>query len=174
MRALSYLRPPGVFTKTLSNSIGAAHFKPPKSKRIHFLFSFILLHLHPLCCRPLEACSPRQMSVRPARRRRTSGPAALRTADPWSLHRRRRGHGAGPALWLRPAQTLDTRTGRGLVHEGPENTAVQLNLRSVLVLRMQITDRICRFRPRCICIWESHLWAVCFCFSALQWRRCPT
>ena len=47
------------------------------------------------------------MSVHPAQHRRMSGPAVLRTPDPWSLHHRRRGHGEGPALLLRSAQILD-------------------------------------------------------------------
>lgn len=50
------------------------------------------------------------MSVHPAQRRRMSGPARHRTPDPWSLHHRRRGHGAGPALLLRSAQILDMQT----------------------------------------------------------------
>ncbi|KAF3854460.1 hypothetical protein F7725_022515 [Dissostichus mawsoni] len=75
-------------------------------------FSSFVLHLHPLCCRPLEPCTPRRMSALPARRRRKWSPAARRTPDPWSLRRRRRGRSAEPAPWLRPARSLDTQTGR--------------------------------------------------------------
>lgn len=37
-----------------------------------------------------------------------------------------------------------------------------------------ITYGSCRFHLRYNCIWESHLWRVSACFSALRWRRCPT
>lgn len=37
-----------------------------------------------------------------------------------------------------------------------------------------ITYGSCHFHLRYICIWESHLWRVSACFSALRWRRCPT
>lgn len=161
-------------TMFLQNALKLLRLSSIQTTEKHPLSLSSQLHLHPPCCRPLEACSPRQMSVRPARRRRTSGLVVHRTADPWSPRRRRRGHGAGPALWLWPAETLHTQTGLVRVsarilwkYSRPTET-------SGLSVRMQITNHSCHFRPRCICIWESHRWPVCFCFSALQWHRCPT
>lgn len=86
--------------------------------------SLLLLHLHPLCCRPLAACSPHQTSDRPAQHKRMSGPATHHTADLSSPRCKRHGHGGEPALWQWPVQTLETQRERQSVCVGLKITEV--------------------------------------------------